>query len=131
MAGIGLINLKVVIMDTDYYAMHAINSYLAWDRRTRVTHMANTLQSFWEYMRGIPVAELPDVIIMDADHIGTHEEVKSHLIEIRRIVPNAMIICVSQTNELGLLEAVADGGARAFLLKHEVGMQIAWAIVYS
>lgn len=131
MAGIGLINLKVVIMDTDYYAMHAINSYLAWDRRTRVTYMANNLQSFWDYMRDTAIAELPDVIIMDADHIGSNAEVKSTLSDIGRIVPNAMIICVSQTNELHLLEAVADGGARAFLLKHEVGMQIAWAIVYS
>ena len=34
------VNLKVLVMDTDYYALQAINSYLAWDRRTRVTCLA-------------------------------------------------------------------------------------------
>ena|GEM_PF-3460952 len=30
---IARINLKVAVMDTDYYALQSINSYLAWDRR--------------------------------------------------------------------------------------------------
>ena len=42
--------LKVLILDTDYYARQAINSYLAWDRRTRVVHLADTLESVVEYM---------------------------------------------------------------------------------
>ena len=64
------INLKVLVMDTDYYALQAINSYLAWDRRTRVTCMAESLDEMWAYINRTPLAELPDVVVLDAEQIG-------------------------------------------------------------
>lgn len=131
MPGIGIINLKVVILDTDYYAMHAINGYLAWDRRTRVTYMTTDLDEFWRYLREMPVAELPDIFIMDADHLGEIDHVEKQLKDLGDFAPGGMIICLSQTNSPRLIETVAEAGARAFLLKHEVGMQIAWAVVYA
>ncbi|MGB7339504.1 MAG: hypothetical protein WBC91_11485 [Phototrophicaceae bacterium] len=131
MPGIGSINLKVVILDTDYYAMQSINGYLAWDRRTRVTYMTTDLDDFWTYLRDVPEAELPDVVIMDADHLGDIEHIKVVLAEVQAFLPSTMLICLSQTNSPRLIETVAAAGARAFLLKHEVGMQIAWAIVYA
>jgi len=131
MPGIGIINLKVVILDTDYYAMQSINGYLAWDRRTRVTFMTTDLDEFWRYLREIPVAELPDVLIVDADHLGDLDHVHKQLDDLQKFVPDGMIVCLSQTNSPRLIESVADTGARAFLLKHEVGMQIAWAVVYA
>lgn len=131
MPGIGIINLKVVILDTDYYAMQSINSYLAWDRRTRVTYMTTDFDAFWHYMRDTAVAELPDVIILDADHLGDIDHVEKVLKDIKKFVPAAMLICLSQTNSPRLIETVASSGARAFLLKHEVGMQIAWAVVFA
>lgn len=131
MPGIGIINLKVVIMDSDYYAMQSINGYLAWDRRTRVTYMTTHLDDFWRYLHDIPSAELPDVIIIDADHLGDIDHVQQVLTDLRDFVAKAMIVCVSQTNSPRLVETVAEAGASAFLLKHEVGMQIAWAIIYA
>lgn len=131
MPGIGSINLKVVILDTDYYAMQSINGYLAWDRRTRVTYMTTNLDNFWSYLRDIAVAELPDVVIMDADHLGDIDHVKIVIQDVQKLIPSTMIICLSQTNSPRLIETVASAGARAFLLKHEVGMQIAWAIIYA
>lgn len=131
MQGIGAINLKVVVMDTDYYAMQSINGYLAWDRRTRVTFMTTKLDEFWNYLRESPVAELPDVIILDADHLGDSVDIQKKLVYIQDIIPNVIIICLSQNQSSNLVEAVAQAGARAFMLKDEVGMQIAWAVVYS
>ncbi|MGJ3237511.1 MAG: hypothetical protein ACFE0Q_02280 [Anaerolineae bacterium] len=131
MPGIGSINLKVAILDTDYYAMQSINGYLAWDRRTRVTFMTTHLDALWEHLREVPIAELPDVIILDADHLGDIDHVEVVLHDIRRFVPHGMVVCLSQTNSPKLVETVAETDARAFLLKHEVGMQIAWAIVYA
>ncbi len=131
MPGIGSINLKVVILDTDYYAMQSINGYLAWDRRTRVMYMTTHLDDFWTYMRETQVTELPDVIVMDADHLGDLDHIEKVLDDVRRFVPNALIVCLSQTNSPKLVETVAQAGAHAFLLKHEVGMQIAWAIVFT
>ena len=63
---IGRTNLKVLVLDTDYYARQAINSYLAWDRRTRVVHLAETMQSVVEYVRRVPDTEWPDVVLLDA-----------------------------------------------------------------
>jgi DNA-binding NarL/FixJ family response regulator len=129
--GIGSINLKVVVMDSDYYAMQSLNGYLAWDRRTRVTFMTTRLQAFWDYLRESPVAELPDVVVLDADHLGDGDTVRAVLRDLYRIVPDVILICLAQAIHPALVETVADAGARAYLLKHEVGMQIAWAIVYS
>ena len=131
MPGIGSINLKVVILDTDYYAMQSINGYLAWDRRTRVTYMTTDLDSFWNYMRESELNELPDVVVMDADHLGDLDHIEKVLADVKRFVPTALIVCLSQTNSPQLVETVADVGADAFLLKHEVGMQIAWAIIFT
>jgi DNA-binding NarL/FixJ family response regulator len=131
MSGIGAINLKVVVLDSDYYAMQSINGYLAWDRRTRVTYMTTSLDQFWNYLRETPAAELPDVVIIDADHLGDLKQVYRILNRVQEIIANVIIICLGQSLPSSLVEVVADSGARAYLLKEEVGMQIAWAIVYA
>lgn len=124
------INLKVVIVDTDYYALQAINSYLAWDRRTRVTHMAETLEGMWQELAGTPLAELPDVILLDADHVGGPVALEEVIRRLRGHIEKVMIICLAQFATLDLVEAAAAAGARGYILKGEVRSQIAWAIVY-
>ncbi len=64
------VNLKVLLLDTDFYALQSINSYLAWDRRTRVTTLVESADEMWRYISRMPDAELPDVIILDADHLA-------------------------------------------------------------
>lgn len=125
------INLKVVIVDTDYYALQSINSYLAWDRRTRVTHMAETLDSMWADLDRTPLAELPDVILLDADHVGGPDALRDLIGRLRARVENVIIICLAQFAALELVEAAADAGARGYFLKGEVRSQIAWGIVYT
>lgn len=65
------INLKVALMDTDYYAMQAINGYLAWDRRTRVILLSELWRHLWEHVDLLPEAELPDIVILDAEAFPT------------------------------------------------------------
>ena len=96
MAGIGEINLKVVVIDGHYYAMQSINGYLAWDRRTRVTYMTTKLEQFWNYLRETPIAELPNVVILDADHLGDAEQVHEILSQVQEIAADAIIICLGQ-----------------------------------
>ncbi len=131
MSGVLNLNLKVVVMDTDYYALQAINSYLAWDRRTRVTHLANSLDELWTHLRNVSEAELPDVIVLDAEHIGTAADVGRVVDELRHAIPEANVICTAHTLEIQRVEAAAEAHARAYLLKHEVGIQITWAIVHA
>ena len=123
------VNLKVLLMDTDYYARHAVNSYLAWDRRTRVTQMCEDERAMWAYLAHTPLAELPDVILIDADHLGGADILRHQIERLRAKIKNVMVICLAQTIDVRLIDASAEAGARGHLLKSEVRSQIAWAIV--
>lgn len=131
------LNLKVLVFDTDYYALQAINSYLAWDRRTRVTHLSESVQDMWQYLDGIPHAELPDVVLFDADHVKDNEALKASIHRLMQRVEGVHVLCTApQSSQLGehgadTVQAAADAGAGGFLLKQDVRLQIAWAIVYS
>jgi DNA-binding NarL/FixJ family response regulator len=125
------INLKVLLMDSDYYALQAINSYLAWDRRTRVVCMNESLEDMWRFIDRAPSAEHPDVIVLDANHLGGTSGLRAVVDRLHHRVPRAMIIFLAQTPEPALVEAASETGARGFLLKGEVRLQIAWAIVFA
>jgi DNA-binding NarL/FixJ family response regulator len=125
------INLKVVILDSDFYAMDAINGYLAWDRRTRVTFMAESLDSLWDHIEKTPLAELPDIITLDADHVGGAAALVETIRRLRQQVEGVQIICLTQNADPHLVEAAAKAGSSGYLLKDEIRSQIAWAIVYA
>ena len=125
------VNLKVLVMDTDYYALQAINSYLAWDRRTRVTCLAESLDAMWSYINRTPLAELPDVVVIDAEQMDGADSVRYHIERLRQKIRDVIVICLSRTPDMRLVEAAAESGARGFLLKSEVRLQIAWAIVFA
>ena len=128
---ISAINLKVLVMDIDYYALQAINSYLAWDRRTRVTCMAESIDEMWNYINRTPLAEMPDVVILDAEQIGGADGVSYHVERLRQKIKDVMVICLAKEPDMTMVEAAAEAGARGFLLKGEVRLQIAWAIVFA
>jgi DNA-binding NarL/FixJ family response regulator len=131
MPGIHDINLKVLVMDTDFYALHAVNGFLAWDRRTRVTSLSESLKDMWDYIDDTPLAELPDVVLLESDHLGGADALREILVRLQDKIEDVNIICLAQTANPQLAEAAAEGGARGFLLKGEVRFQIAWALVYS
>ena len=125
------INLKVVILDTDFYASHAINSFLAWDRRTRVTHLAESLKEMWVYINSTPLAELPNIVLLEADHIGGPDALAKTITELYKRIAQVRVICMGQEATVNLVEAAADSGAAGYFLKQDVRLQIAWGIVYS
>ena len=131
MHSIANVNLKVLVMDTDYYALQAVNSYLAWDRRTRVTCLADNVEAMWQYINRTPLAELPDVVLLDADQIGGADALRYHVERLRQKIKDVIVICLARQPDMRLVEAAADSGARGFLLKGEVRLQIAWAIVFA
>jgi len=131
MSGIGNINLKVLLLDTDIYALQAINSYLAWDRRTRVTFMAETEAAMWRYINDTPAAEMPDVVVLDADHLGGAGRLRQTIAQLTEKIAGVNVICLAQFVYPELVEASAEYGARAYLLKQETRLMIAWAIVFA
>jgi DNA-binding NarL/FixJ family response regulator len=99
--------------------------------------MSESLQDMWAYLDDTPIAELPDVILFDADHIGSAEALEENVTKLLKRMPELVVLCTApQVGQLGqvgadIIEAAADAGARGFLLKQEVRLQIAWAIVYA
>ena len=124
------LNLKVVIVDTDFYAMQSINSYLAWDRRTRVTYMAESLDDLWEYLAQTAEAELPDVVVLDTENLDAKVLFET-IVRLRQVIPELMVLCLGQVVDEAMVEAAAEAGAGGFLLKQDVRFQIAWAIVFA
>jgi DNA-binding NarL/FixJ family response regulator len=122
------INLKVVLMDTDYYALQAINGYLAWDRRTRVTHMSDSLTDLWDYLRKTPVAELPDVVLLDADDVDDPQQLQQAITRLCTLVPQVSVLCLAQQPNVPRINVAAAAAARGYLIRGEVRSQIAWAI---
>jgi len=131
MQGIGNFNLKVLILDTDFYALQAVNSYLAWDRRTRVTFLAESPESMWHYIRRTPPAELPDIVILDVAHIAEPNHLTTTITRLRDSISGVMVVCLAQFADPNLVNAAAEGGASAYLLKQEARLKIAWALVYA
>ncbi|GAB4342320.1 MAG: hypothetical protein Kow00117_21690 [Phototrophicales bacterium] len=131
MSVIGNVNLKVLLLDTDFYALQALNGYLAWDRRTRVTFMAESTQMMWDYLNQLPAAEYPDVIVMDADHSGGAASLKATITALKDKIPGLIVICLAQVVDVDLVQAAVQVGVRGYFLKQEARLQIAWAIVYA
>ena len=127
-SGIGEIDLKVAIIEGDRYALNAINAYLAWDRRTRVGMKVESLEEFWLSLGRLHEGEFPDVVILDANHVGGAHALDRAIRNIYDSVPGALVICLAQFPDLDLVYAAVDGGADAFLLKQDVRLHIAWAI---
>ncbi len=131
MASLSDVNLKVLVMDSDFYALHAVNGFLAWDRRTRVTHLSESLQEMWDYINNTALAELPDVVLLESDHLDGAENLRGTLQHLKERIEGVKIICLAQSCDPELVEIAAEFGAGGFLLKGEVRLQIAWGIVYS
>ncbi len=132
MSSLGNINLKVVLFDTDFYALQSLNSYLAWDRRTRVMFYTESLDALWAYLHKTALAELPDVVILDVDHIGGKEVFISTVNRLTQVIDEVRVICLTQQIDLQMLEAAADlQRVVAYLSKNEVRLQIAHAVIYT
>ncbi|MCY3978557.1 MAG: hypothetical protein OXG23_10700 [Chloroflexi bacterium] len=128
MTRIGDIDLRVALIDSDYYTEKAIHAYLAWDRRTRALTDYSSLEQFWLSLDGVGAAAYPDVIILDVNNVGERGDIRR---EIKRLVddlPKATVVCLSHIDDLDLFYAAAEGGAQAFLHKDDVRFYIASAV---
>ncbi|HEX3049275.1 MAG TPA: sigma factor-like helix-turn-helix DNA-binding protein [Aggregatilineaceae bacterium] len=124
-------NLKVLILDTDYYARQAINSYLAWDRRTRVVHLADSMDAVRQYVKNAPSREWPNVVLLDtlaADSPQALAELVQHL---ETTIPNVMTLVLDRRLNLETVKACAQVNVNGYLLRDEVRIRLAWAIVWA
>ncbi len=126
-----MFNVKVAVLDTDFYALQAIAGYLALDRRTRVIHTSETQQDLFDFLDNAAEAALPGVILFDADHVGTTADLEALIIRLRTCAPRAVVICLAQAIDLALLRVAQRAGARGYFLKRDLRLQIGWAIIFA
>ncbi|MCY3831894.1 MAG: hypothetical protein OXG85_02685 [Chloroflexi bacterium] len=128
MAGIGKVKLNVVVVDSDRYAMAAINAYFAWDRRTTVIFKTGRLEEFWDLYRTQKINRHPDVIVIDANHLGGAEQLGGAISRLRHKFPRIIVVCLAQFADLDLIHAAAEAGAKAYWLKDDIRLHIGWAV---
>ena len=128
---LGSTNLKVLILEVDFYARQAINSYLAWDRRTRVVHLADTLESVRHYVASVPQTEWPDVVLLDAQAASSSQALAELVSLIEESIPNVMTLVLDREVNLETLRAVEKARANGYLLRNELRYRVASAICWA
>lgn len=128
---IGTTNLKVLILDTDFYARQAINSYLAWDRRTRVVHLADTMDSVVNFVRAVDQSEWPDVVLLDAQAADTPSALAKLVRHIEDTIPKVMTLVLDRKLNLKTVRAVEKARVNGYLLRNELRIRIASAICWA
>jgi DNA-binding NarL/FixJ family response regulator len=126
-----VINLKVLVIDSDFFALQALNSYLAWDRRTRVVALVSTVQEAIEHIQSVAEAERPDVIVLEAEIFSDAEALRGAIQRFRQMVKNVMVFCLALKVDPAQVAAAIEAGARGYLLRNEVRLQIVGAICYA
>jgi DNA-binding NarL/FixJ family response regulator len=120
--------LKVAVMDDDFYALKWNTSLLMRDPRTTVTIEAERPK---ELIDQIKSEGPPDVVVVDVEYEATRLPVAEMLSSICEQAPKCIIVCNSQYGERETIQAAMNFGARGFLIKNEVRMEIASAISYA
>jgi DNA-binding NarL/FixJ family response regulator len=126
-----VINLKVLVVDSDFFALQALNSYLAWDRRTRVVALVNTVQEAIEHIQSVADAERPDVIVLEAEIFSEAGPLRAAIQRFRQMIKNVMVFCLALKVEPAHVAAAIEAGARGYLLRNEIRLQIVGAICYA
>jgi DNA-binding NarL/FixJ family response regulator len=121
---------NVVIVEVDFYARMAINSYLAWDRRTRATDMLSTTDDLLDHLRESPEREHPDTILLDDTLIPTSPITEQLLKEIHDLSA-AHVIVMAQDAREDVAHAVYQAGGRGYVIREDVGLQVSWMIGWS
>ncbi|MFP4324186.1 MAG: sigma factor-like helix-turn-helix DNA-binding protein [Anaerolineales bacterium] len=123
-------NYRVVIVDADFYARHALNAYLAWDRRTRVIGCFARLPDLQRYLETLPDHEHPDVILVDGKLLPSAEDTQREIATIRQHSA-ARLLVLAHTARPEIAEAAHTAGAQGYLLRDDVGLHVSWLIVWA
>ncbi len=122
-------NIKVALMDSDIYALHALNSYLAWDRRTRVVARFEHPEALESWLSAVQVAEQPDVTLYEVD--WTHDLDKMRMALSRLGKKAGKVLGLSARSERARIVAASRAGVAGYLVKGDVRIGIAGAVVHA
>ena len=96
--------------------------------RTTVIYKTGRLVDFWSVHAADALDRRPDVFVIDANHLGGAELLGDAIGRLREAFPGIMVICLAQFADLDLIHAAAEAGAKAYWLKDDARLHIAWAV---
>lgn len=123
-------NLKVLLFDSDVYGLHAIRSYLAWDRRTRVIFSTKKRDDMLDWLTLKPDVEHPNVIILDTSVSDTADNFGKTIEQIYTIAPSMQILVLERIPRLDFAFVTVEMNCEGYFLRNDVGLQIAWSLVW-
>lgn len=123
-------NLKVLIYDHDVFALHAINSYLAWDRRTRVHCLASNVEYAFEWFTDEDESEWPDILLLDTFHYYDPAQLTSLIQRFYDVDRNFCIVILDHEPSVERLQVTLENNCKGYFLRADTGIHIAAALVW-
>lgn len=124
-------DIRVFVMERDFYARQTMVSYLGLDRRTRVVE---SFDSPHELLRVLMsgAQRTPDVILFDVSCVEDDaEELTLWLSSMRPYAGQARILCLTDRPDREMAQAAGNAGAAGYLTRGAVGFSLAWAVIHS
>ncbi len=122
-------NIKVLVHDHDLFALHAINSYLAWDRRTRVQFLSQEIEPLFQWFADEHDSEWPDFIILDA-YQHTAESLTQLIKRLYGVNRKFGIILNAHEFNAEHFQAGLELGIRAYFMRNDLSIYVASALVW-
>lgn len=120
----------VMIVESDFYARHAMNSYLAWDRRTRVKYIVANLEQAFAALDELNEIEYPETILLDALLLPNPQFAQKAIARFKKYHPTQIIVMTIAPDET-IARAVREAGAKGYVVKEDVSLQISWMVVWA
>lgn len=124
-------DIRIFVIERDIYARQAIISYLSWDRRTRVVGKAATLHEMFREQKEDPALTRLDAVILDTSLAADAEALAGLVKLIQHHEVGAAVVCLTHQAEAAGALAARDAGARAYLMREQVGVGLASAVRYA
>lgn len=125
------LNLKVFVYEPDIFARYAINSYLAWDRRTRVMSMFEHVEDMFDWLARHAEVEWPNFVIIGTLHYSTPDTLAELITRLTDMIQDVSVLVLSHDASPEMALAAHEAGARGFFFRNDVSIQVAWAIVWA
>lgn len=117
--------VRVMLMDDDFYALKWNAALLTRDLRTIVCAEAETPEELVRFAAQVET----DAILLDTEYTLTYLPLDVLIARLRAVAPKAAVVCLSLYGDPSAIQAAVLAGASGFLLKGEVRMAIASAVV--
>jgi DNA-binding NarL/FixJ family response regulator len=123
-------NLKVLIYDHDLFALHAINSYLAWDRRTRVHCLVTNVENAFEWLANEDESEWPDVLLLDTFQFYDPTKLTAIIQRFYAVARQFGIVILDHEPDSERLQVAVETRCKGYFLRADTGIHIASSLVW-